>query len=477
MKKISKYFVMLFLIGMCFLDIKVSASTMNVMTKTSDKLLGNFIESAYNIFYGRESDLDGFTYWYEMLGTGQVSAKYFVEKFVLESKEFMESTKLKEDFVDKIYQFILGRKPEKDGRQYWLDYIDGRILYVYKNQYPSNVKNSDILTLRWNINDSPNVLYEVVNKMMESPEFSIRVSLMNIKLDKNNVNLPVKRTDALAIFEEVDRDIYIVDNSEKIKKAQEKAAALEEKIYMNSEVQVLKNKIVKYLGNNINNVAVSFYDFNTKQGFDINGDVLFKAGSTHKLPLNLVLYDLVQAGKINLNSKVEYVHSKHYEGGSGVFQNQVVNQYLPPQTFRELSRRSLLNSDNIAANMLITGINQYANLYNEYGKILGYPLNRTGNMFSTNEMNTFFKKLYYNKDNNPNYQFIIDNLKNSAAGVRIGRYIPESIVADKYGSYQGNYHDVGLVFGDRPFAISIYTKDLPNAERVIANIAKMAYER
>ena len=127
--------------------------------------------------------------------------------------------------------------------------------------------------------------------------------------------------------------------------------------------------------------------------------------------------------------------------------------------------------------MLITGINQYTSLYREYGNILGYPLNRIGNMFSTNEMNMFLKKLYYNEKNNLYYKDIIEYLKKSSTGVRIGRYIPESIVANKYGAYQGNYHDIAIVYGDRPFILSIYTKDLSNPETIISNIAKIVYER
>ena len=64
MKNVFKNFVLIFsVLVFCFLSVVVpKASTVNVVTKTSDKLLGNFIESVYNIFYNRESDLDGFTY-------------------------------------------------------------------------------------------------------------------------------------------------------------------------------------------------------------------------------------------------------------------------------------------------------------------------------------------------------------------------------------------------------------------------------
>ncbi|BAK81467.1 serine hydrolase [Candidatus Arthromitus sp. SFB-rat-Yit] len=481
MKRISKCFSALFLIliicSFLYKVTEVSSKTNMVVTQTSDKLLGNFIGSAYNIFYGREADLDGFTYWYNMLSKGMSSAKTFIEKFVLESNEFLESVKLKEEFISKIYRFIFGRDTDKQGKQYWSNYIDQRILYYYKDEYPLTYKDNEILTLRWNINDSPKVISDVMNKLIFSDEFAIRVSLMNIKLDEGNINIPKNRTSALSIYNSLENDIKVLDYTDEIERRKQEALKLEKNLINSLGSSKLKNKILTYLGDRVDNVGVTFYDITTKESFSINGDVLFKAGSTHKVPLNIVLYDLVQAGKIDLNSRVEYIHSKHYESGSGILQNYVVNEYLSPQTFSELSKRSLLNSDNIAANMLISGISEVTSLYREYGKILGAPLDRTGNLFSTNDMTKFLFKLYENKDNNPYYKNIIQYLKDSSTGVRIGRYIPEAIVANKYGSFQGNYHDMGIVFGDRPFILAIYTKDLSNAEKVIADIAKIVYER
>ncbi len=479
MKSVSKYFIIMFLSLVILLNVgyNTKANTLNVMTKTSDKILGNFIESAYNVLYNRESDLDGFTYWYNMLSSGQATAKDFIKKFVLESPEFFENTKLKKDFIDKLYRFILGRKVDKEGIKYWLNYIDGRILYNYKKQYPSSYKNSDILTLRWNINDSPKVVNEVVDLIMNSGEFSIKVSFMNIKLNEDDILLSSNRTSPLNVYNNVVRQIDVYDYTNEEREMDHRAKTLIKNILSKSESSLLKAKILNYLGKNVYNVAVSFYDVKTKESFDINGDILFKAGSTHKVPLNIVLYDLVQKGKIDLNSTVPYIHNKHYEGGSGVLQNYVVNNTLAPQTYGQLSKLSLINSDNIAANMLISGINSHDNLYKRYGEILGYPLNRTGNLFSTNEMNEFLKRIYYNENNNPYYKNIVEYLKRSSVGVRLGRYIPDSIIANKYGSYGENYHDISIVYGDRPFILSVFTKNLPNAETVIAQIGKLAYER
>lgn len=395
----------------------------------------------------------------------------------MESSEFSKNTKLKKDFLDKIYKFLLGRDSDKNGTKYWMKYIDEKIIYYYRKEYPSSYTDDEILTLRWDINNSSKVMYDVVNKIMDSDEFSSRLSLMNIKLNKKDVISKINRSDARSVYNSLSRNFKNKDYSNEILNAKRKAISLQQKLSQKPESSSLENRILNYLGENVQNVALSFYEISTGESFDINGDELFKAGSTYKVPLNIVLYDLVQSGKINLNDFVEYNHEKHYEGGSGFLQNDIIDQILPPQSFGELSKRSIINSDNIAANMLITGIGRYTSIYREYGKILGYSLNRDGNDFTTNEMNAFLKRIYYNENNNPYYKTLVEYLKNSSSGVRIGRYIPDKIVASKYGSYQGNYHDIAIVYGDEPFILSIFTRNLKNAEKVIADIAKIIYER
>lgn len=450
----------------------------SINLKTSDKLLGNFIESAYNIFSNVKSDFNSFSYWYDGLSKGTLTAKYFIEKFVLESSRFSRTARIKEDFIDRIYKFLFGRDPDKEGIKYWTKYINQKIIYYYKNEYPYDYTENEIITLRWNINNSPKVIYDFINKIMESDEFSSRISSMNVKINRNDFISKVNRSDAKSIYNSLNVNFKIKDYSKEILEAKSKAISLQEKLFNDNEPSSsLKNKILNYLGENVQNVALSFYEISTGESFDINGSQLFKAGSTYKVPLNIILYDLVHAGKINLDDLVEYNHAKHYEGGSGFLQNYIVDQVLPAQSFGNLSKQSIINSDNIAANMLITGISKYTSIYGDYGKILGYPLNRDGNDFTTNEMNTFLKRIYYNEDNNPYYKILIEYLKNSSNGVRIGRYIPDKIVASKYGFYQENYHDIAIVYGDKPFILSIFTRNLKNAEKVIADIAKIIYER
>ena len=479
MKKFLKYFVCInFALILFFTSTKVFAMT--VSTQESDKLLGNFIESAFNIFYGRESTMKEFSSWYNKLSKGQITVEEFV-KSIVQSKEFKENVQLKTDFVYRLYKFLLDREADEEGMTYWTNYIKDRILFYYKDEYSQEYLKNDILNLRWNINESPKMVDEIVEKIISSPEFLSRVSQMNIKFKQSDI-ISKNRIGASKIYAERKINIEIFDNSQEILEAQNKAKSTLLNLKMEDEniKSVLKSKVLKYLDENvldIENIAVSFYDVNTGESFDINGDVLFKAGSTYKVPMNLILYDLVQAGKVDLNELVEYNHEKHYEGGSGILQKSLEDEHIDSQRLEDLSRLSIVNSDNIAANMLMTGIRKYANIYREYGNMLGYQITHTGNLFTSNEMNKFLKKLYFNEKDNPYYNVLIGYMKASSSGVRIGRYIPDDIVASKYGSYQGYYNDIAIVDGKNPFILSILTKDLPNAETIISNVAKIIYQR
>lgn len=51
------------------------------------------------------------------------------------------------------------------------------------------------------------------------------------------------------------------------------------------------------------------------------------------------------------------------------------------------------------------------------------------------------------------------------------KYITDYDVAHKYGSYEGNIHDYGIVYGKEPYIIGVFTKSVPDAEELIANIS------
>ena len=75
-------------------------------------------------------------------------------------------------------------------------------------------------------------------------------------------------------------------------------------------------------------------------------------------------------------------------------------------------------------------------------------------------------------ENRESYSELIEYMKKSSDGEYLKKYIEEYDVAHKYGSYDGYVHDYGIVFGDTTYLIGVYTKGVPNADELIANISK-----
>ena len=56
-------------------------------------------------------------------------------------------------------------------------------------------------------------------------------------------------------------------------------------------------------------------------------------------------------------------------------------------------------------------------------------------------------------------------------GEYLKKYIDSYDVAHKYGSMDGYVHDYGIVFGKSTYLIGVFTKNIPRADELIANIS------
>lgn len=230
-------------------------------------------------------------------------------------------------------------------------------------------------------------------------------------------------------------------------------------------------KIEDYLGKDISKVGMAYYDINSGRGFSINGDKVFKAASTMKVPLNIIYYDLVCKGEIDLDEQLTYT-SDCYEVGTGIIQGEKPGKKY---TIKTLLDYAILYSDNIATNMLYKRIG-IENAREQYNKLTGIDMDTGGNYTSANFQMQFFKKLIKNPDNNPYYEDIITNMKNVPSHNRISRYIPREIVAHKVGDYSVYAHDTAIIYTKNPYIIMVYTENLSNAYEKIGQVSKIIYE-
>ncbi|GIM30475.1 serine hydrolase [Clostridium polyendosporum] len=233
----------------------------------------------------------------------------------------------------------------------------------------------------------------------------------------------------------------------------------------------LENKIKAYLGNNINNIGLSYYDIDSNKQIVINGDKQFLAASTVKVQMNMILFDMIESGQVKASETLKYT-SDCYEDGTGILQSQDLSK---PLSIKLLSNYSIIYSDNIATNMIMNRIG-YNNMRNLIDRKLGHATDHSRNYITANDETTLLKLLYYNYDNNPFYSQLIETMKKTVFHDRIDLYIPHNTVAHKIGNYESYVNDVGIIFTEDPYILSIYSKNVPNANEIIAHISKLIYD-
>jgi beta-lactamase class A len=231
-----------------------------------------------------------------------------------------------------------------------------------------------------------------------------------------------------------------------------------------------EEKIRSYLGTRVSKVGLGYYDISTGKGFSINGDKYYTAASTVKVQMNMVLFDMVKEGKVDINESLQYTQAD-YEAGTGILQGKDKSKPIPLLT---LSDYSIIYSDNIATNMIIRRIGR-TEMKKRFGQKLGHSVPMDKNSVTPNEGLAFLKMLYENKNDNSYYSRLIGIMKTTVFHDRLDKYVPKNIVAHKIGNYGAFVNDVGIVNAPKPYIIAIYTEGLPNANEVIANINKILY--
>lgn len=235
----------------------------------------------------------------------------------------------------------------------------------------------------------------------------------------------------------------------------------------------LEEKIRKYLGNEIEKVGIVYYDLSSGEKININESKIFTAASTYKVGMNIVAYNKVRKGELDLEEKLKY-RSSMYESGTGILQNQIKTTLKNGISVQKLLDLSIIYSDNIATNMLSRRLGGVQAVRKNVCDISGIHIDTRNNRITPEMEFRLLKELYegrYEKHN----AHLINSMKNTVFHDRIDKYIPKSVVAHKIGNYGSYINDVGIVFTENPYIIVMYSDGLSNASEKIATLSKIIY--
>lgn len=295
------------------------------------------------------------------------------------------------------------------------------------------------------------------------------ISVVSYILSNNKLSNEVIVEDtSQADFEKLMYEHLIEYKQQKIEYKQQK---IKDNLQEQFKLEDLEKEIRSYLGSNVNKLGLIYYDINAKKSIEINADIQFAAASTVKVPINMLMYDMIQEKKIDISEKLEF-QEVDFEEGAGVLQGENLSK---PIAIKTLSDYSIRYSDNIAINMLLRKVGN-ENRYNFIETIVGHPILHEGNNITPRDSFKILERLYLNPQDNEYYPTLIETMKKTVFHDRIDKYIPKEIVAHKIGDYGPYVNDIGIVFKENPYIFVIFTKNVPEAHEVIGQVSKIIYD-
>ncbi|MCD5407247.1 MAG: serine hydrolase [Desulfotomaculum sp.] len=245
------------------------------------------------------------------------------------------------------------------------------------------------------------------------------------------------------------------------------------------EYHELRQQLEALLKNEKGTYGIFVIDLKTNKSFGINRLEPFHAASTFKLPLNVYLYKKIAEGLVDSQKRLVY-QEQHYETGTGSLQYKPVGS-----TFNVglLSKYSIVYSDNVAANMLVSYLGM-KNIKNYMRAAGGVVVKDDENITSPQDMALYmYEFLEFNKEQPETAQVLMEYLKNTVFNNRIPKLLPDNVpVAHKTGDWPltGTYNDVGYVqHPDNPYIIAILSKNTAGRDgafEVIRQISRIVYD-
>lgn len=220
------------------------------------------------------------------------------------------------------------------------------------------------------------------------------------------------------------------------------------------ELQTAINELNNYIKNNYR-MSVKYEDLKTGFSYTYNSDTVYYAASTIKLVDALYIYEKAAAGEINLDDTIT-LPSSAIAGAPEGLKNHKVGEEIP---IRTLVKYAVSYSDNLAHDMLIKYIG-FSNL-KAYGNSLGATHTLVGGdnfgEINVDDATIYLKKAYsfINENNELGKElksFMVDALENALTFDGIN-----ADVAHKYGEYDAYFNDLGIVYDENPYVISVLT--------------------
>ncbi|MFS1663982.1 serine hydrolase [Streptococcus sp. zg-JUN1979] len=222
-------------------------------------------------------------------------------------------------------------------------------------------------------------------------------------------------------------------------------------------------------------VALSYKDLTTGQTAALNDTQPMTAGSTYKLPLNMLVMDKVAKGDLSLTERYDITQTT-YEYIEE--HNSYVAAFNGAMTIPEMQEYSLVYSENTPAYALaerLGGIKKAYQQFGRYGKSKGAlkTISQEGNKTTTDYYIQVLEYLYQHSDK---YADLLYYLEIAFPNQYYRGLLGNSLTIAQKPGYVREALNVGaIVYEEKPYIVALYTKGLGGSDETSTEINPYGY--
>ncbi|WP_236560370.1 serine hydrolase [Streptococcus halichoeri] len=224
-------------------------------------------------------------------------------------------------------------------------------------------------------------------------------------------------------------------------------------------------------------VAFSYKDVRTGKTDGMNEVVPMTAGSTYKLPLNMLVLDEVAKGKLSLTERFDITHTTYeYQGEHAAY----VSQFKGAMTIPQMQEYSLVYSENTPAYALaerLGGLDQAFKAFDRYGKSRSKELPTIARAGNKTTASYYLQVLDYLWKHQDSYKPILDCIGRSFPGQYYKTYLPDLIIYQKPGYVHEALNVAAIVMEKSPYLVAIYTRQLGGTTPESQEISPLGYNQ
>ena len=223
-------------------------------------------------------------------------------------------------------------------------------------------------------------------------------------------------------------------------------------------------------------VAFSYRNLKTGQTYAMNETAPMTAGSTYKLPLNMLVVDAAKEGKLSYD-KVYDISQLDYENESEY--RAYLSQFPQGMRISDMQEYSLVYSENTPAYALahiLGGFDRFHDLLPRYGQSSAANL---PNINKENKTTTdyFIQVLTYLYDHRDQYQDVRHYIGISFENQYYKQLNPDLVIEQKPGYVREALNVSALVYEKEPYAIALYTAGLGGANESTDEVNEIGYSQ